>query len=156
MVDGAEVITDAPHGPALSCHPGIQGLAALGLGLDAKKNLWRGEGNWCFSPSSSHSHLKPMVVLGSPAGHFSSNILKYIYVYVVGDNSAFERFGINWKAWGKLNLVFLDWRDLPLKHILGMDFSLFLFFLSSFFFFFFLKGWKKKFFDKEKHHEFTL
>lgn len=40
-VDGAEVITDTPHGPALSCRPGIQWLPGLGLGLHKEKNLLR-------------------------------------------------------------------------------------------------------------------
>lgn len=43
-VDGAEVITDTPHGPVQNCRPGAQ-AARLGAGLDEKKNLLREEGN---------------------------------------------------------------------------------------------------------------
>lgn len=39
MVGGAEVITDSPHGPALSGCSGIRGLPGLGLGLEEEKSI---------------------------------------------------------------------------------------------------------------------
>lgn len=44
-VDGAEVITDTPHGPVQNCRAGTQWLPGLEPGLDEKENLLRGEGN---------------------------------------------------------------------------------------------------------------
>lgn len=82
-VDGAEVITDTPHGPVQNCRAGTQWLPGLEPGLDEKENLLRGEGNWGCIPSSSHSALQYIVVLGFPAWRFSSNMLFKNIVLVI-------------------------------------------------------------------------
>lgn len=84
----------------LSAPPRHSVAARLGAGAPWEEKSIEGQETWWFIHPSFYSPLKWMVVLGSPAWHFSSNILKK-YIYTFGDSSASERFG--WTEKSKVN-----------------------------------------------------
>ena len=108
-------------GPALSCHPGIQGSPGLRRGPDGKKQLWKEKETgaltlvprvlcheWCCWGSSLTFQF-PFT--------WGKKIYVYVcvYIYIFGDNSVLKDLGVNWKVWDELNLVFLDQRNSPLN-----------------------------------------